>query len=244
LALRRQRGRIRGRRPPFASGVAAASDDAIDSGPSASSAVERSRATTADRHGRSVPATHGPRWFPGTATRPSSSFAQRLDTAPRQALHREPMMIEAIPTALHRGDDSLPWVDLGGGIEIKVLQVKIEEGLWVIRNRFAPGANVQTHRHTGSVYAFTTRGAWRYRESDFMNVPGSFLYEPAGSVHTLTVPESNTEPTEVFFAIWGANLNLDANGNVEMVIDAQLVLSFYLAGAEAAGLPKPDVIIG
>jgi quercetin dioxygenase-like cupin family protein len=154
------------------------------------------------------------------------------------------MNIEAIPTALHRGDDSLPWVDLGGGIEIKVLQVKIEEGLWVIRNRFAPGANVQTHKHTGSVYAFTTRGAWRYRESDFVNVPGSFLYEPAGSVHTLTVPETNTEPTEVWFAIWGANLNLDANGNVEMVIDAQLVLNFYLAGAAAAGLPKPDVIIG
>lgn len=153
------------------------------------------------------------------------------------------MGIEAIPTAIHRADDSLPYVVAGDGIELKVLQVKLEEGLWVIRNRFAPGARVQTHRHTGAVYAFTTRGSWRYRESDFANVPGSFLYEPAGSVHTLEVPAVNTGPTEVWFAIWGANLNLDAAGNVEQVIDAGLVLNFYYAACEAAGLPKPPVIV-
>lgn len=152
-------------------------------------------------------------------------------------------MLEAIPTAVHRDDESLPYLTIDQGIEIKVLQIKVKEGLWVIRNRFAPGAKVQTHKHTGGVFAFTTRGAWRYRESDFVNTAGSYLYEPAGSVHTLVVPEQNTEPTEVWFAITGANLNLDANGNVEMVIDAGLVLSFYLAGCEAAGLGKPNVIV-
>jgi 2,4'-dihydroxyacetophenone dioxygenase len=152
-------------------------------------------------------------------------------------------MLEAIPTAVHRDDASLPYLTIDQGIELKVLQIKVKEGLWVIRNRFAPGAKVQTHKHTGGVFAFTTRGAWRYRESDFVNTAGSYLYEPAGSVHTLVVPEQNTEPTEVWFAITGANLNLDANGNVEMVIDAGLVLSFYLSGCEAAGLGRPDVIV-
>ncbi len=152
-------------------------------------------------------------------------------------------MLEAIPSAVHRDDESLPYLTIDQGIEIKVLQIKVKEGLWVIRNRFAPGAKVQTHKHTGGVFAFTTRGAWRYRESDFVNTAGSYLYEPAGSVHTLMVPEQNTEPTEVWFAITGANLNLDANGNVEMVIDAGLVLNFYLAGCEAAGLGRPDVIV-
>ena len=28
------------------------------------------------------------------------------------------------------------------------------EGLWIVRTRFAPGVEVQTHRHTGPVYAF------------------------------------------------------------------------------------------
>jgi 2,4'-dihydroxyacetophenone dioxygenase len=93
------------------------------------------------------------------------------------------------------------------------------------------------------VYAFTTGGAWRYKESDFVNTAGSFLYEPAGSVHTLTVPADNTEPTDVFFAIWGANLNLDADGNVESIIDAGGILQAYYLMCEAEGLPKPDVVL-
>jgi len=147
------------------------------------------------------------------------------------------------PTAIHRADDHLPYVAVDQGVELKVLQVKVREGLWVIRNRFAPGVRVQTHKHTGTVFAFTTRGAWRYRESDFVNRAGSYLYEPAGSVHTLEVPETNTEPTEVWFAITGANLNLDAAGNVEMVVDAGLVLDFYRAACEGAGLGLPDVVV-
>ena len=112
------------------------------------------------------------------------------------------MTMTEIPTAIHRGDDELPWVDIGDGSLLKVLQIKEREGLWIIRNRFSPGYQVQTHKHTGPVYAFTTTGAWKYKESDFVNRAGSFLYEPAGSVHTLIVPADNTEPTDVFFAIW------------------------------------------
>jgi len=153
------------------------------------------------------------------------------------------MTMLEIPTAIHRGDDELPWVDIGEGSLLKVLQVKEREGLWVIRNRFAPGYAVQTHKHTGPVYAFTTSGAWRYKESDFVNRAGSFLYEPAGSVHTLIVPSDNTEPTDVFFAIWGANLNLDAAGNVESIVDAGGILQAYYLLCEAQGLPKPDVVL-
>jgi len=153
------------------------------------------------------------------------------------------MTMLEVPTAIHRSDDELPWVDIGGGSLLKVLQVKEREGLWVIRNRFMPGYDVQTHKHTGPVYAFTTSGAWRYKESDFVNTAGSFLYEPAGSVHTLTVPADNTEPTEVFFAIWGANLNLDADGNVESVTDGASALAGYYALCEAAGIPRPNVLV-
>jgi quercetin dioxygenase-like cupin family protein len=153
------------------------------------------------------------------------------------------MTMLEVPTAIHRGDDDLPWVDIGEGSLLKVLQVKEREGLWVIRNRFAAGYRVQTHKHTGPVYAFTTSGAWKYKESDFVNRAGSFLYEPAGSVHTLEVLDDNTELTDVFFAIWGANLNLDADGNVESIIDAGGILQAYYLMCEASGLPKPDVVL-
>ena len=119
----------------------------------------------------------------------------------------------------------------------------MEAGLWVVRTRIVPDITIPKHRHTGEVFAVTFSGSWRYLEYPEVNTAGSYLFEPAGSVHTLTVPEDNTEPTDVFFAIWGANLNLDADGNVESVIDAGIVLQGYYLMCEAAGLPKPPVVL-
>jgi quercetin dioxygenase-like cupin family protein len=152
------------------------------------------------------------------------------------------MTVTSIPTALHRGEDELPFVTVDEGVELQLLQVDLDAGLWVIRNRFAPGARVQTHKHTGTVYAFTTSGSWKYEEYPEVNTAGSYLFEPAGSTHTLVVPDTNTEVTDVWFAITGANLNLDADGNVEMVIDAGLVLEFYLALCAAIGVDDPPII--
>ena len=56
------------------------------------------------------------------------------------------------------------------------------------------------------------------------------------------MPDTNTEVTDVWFAIRGANLNLDDEGNVESVLDAGAVLSIYLAACEKNGLAIPDVI--
>ena len=147
------------------------------------------------------------------------------------------------PPALLREEHELPWVDLGDGIEIKVLQVDLDNGVWIVQNRFAPGAVVQTHRHTGSVNAFTETGSWFYAEYPHeVNRPGSYLYEPAGSTHTLTVPDTNTEPTLVWFVIHGANLNLAADGSVERIVDAQAVLTRYKQEIAALGLPPVSVI--
>ena len=136
--------------------------------------------------------------------------------------------IEHAPSAQHRGEDDLPWIDDGRGTQTKLLAAKIREGLWIVRTRFAPGVKVQTHKHTGPVYAYTSSGAWHYLESEYVNRAGSFLYEPAGSIHTLVVPESNTEVTDVWFQIYGANLNLADDGSVDSVTDAASVLASYL----------------
>ena len=95
----------------------------------------------------------------------------------------------------------------------------------------------------GTVHAFTLSGSWMYLEyPDDVNVAGSYLFEPAGSIHTLHVPEANTEVTDVFFTIHGANLNLDAEGNVTTVIDAGGIRDFYFAMCEADGHSRPPVI--
>ncbi len=153
-------------------------------------------------------------------------------------------MIEE-PRTIHRGEQDVPMVDIGAEGKLQLLQVDLANGVWVVRNRFPPGANVQTHKHTGQVYAFTQSGSWHYVESpDQVNTAGSYLYEPAGSVHTLTVPDTNTDVTDVWFTIYGANLNLDAEGNVEQVIDAHSILAAYRAMCEAEfGMADPPVIV-
>ena len=146
--------------------------------------------------------------------------------------------------AIHRGESDLPFVDFGDGVSLQLLQVDLDQGLWVVRTRFAPGVVIATHRHTGPVFAVTLAGSWKYREYPEVNTAGSYLFEPAGSVHTLTVPADQEGVTDVWFAIYGANLNLDANGNVEAVIDAELVHQFYLAACKGMGIEDPPVILG
>ena len=147
---------------------------------------------------------------------------------------------EVLPEAIHRGDDDLPWVEIGGGNKMKVLHVNEKHGLWIIENVFQAGFEVQTHRHTGEVWARTFSGGWKYKEYDYVNRAGSFLYEPAGSVHTLTCIEDDTH---VWFHISGVNINLDANGEVESITDGAGILQAYYMLCEAAGLPKPNTLV-
>lgn len=146
-----------------------------------------------------------------------------------------------IQDAVHIGQDELPFIDIGDGSLLKVLQVRPQEGLWIIENVFQDGYEVDTHKHTGPVFGYTRSGAWKYKEYDYVNREGSFLYEPAGSVHTLQCIEDDTR---VWFQMYGTNINLDAHGNITSVIDGQTTLDFYLAMCEEQGLPRPNVIVG
>ena len=147
---------------------------------------------------------------------------------------------DSIPVAVHRGADDLPFVDIGDGNKLKVIQVDVGAGLWIVENVFQAGYQVPTHRHTGPVYAYTTSGAWKYLEYDDVNRAGSFLYEPAGSTHTLRCVEDDTR---VWFQMYGANLNLDADGNIESMFDGPGALEAYYLLAEAEGFDRPNVLV-
>ena len=143
----------------------------------------------------------------------------------------------------HVGHDDLPWVDTGTGVDLKVLRIDRLHGTWVVLNRFRPGVRLQTHRHTGPVNGLTLTGSWRYLEYDFVSTAGSYIHEPANSTHTLDVPGDNTQDTDVLFIIEGALLNLDAQGQVESVTDAESILAAYMALCEMQGHARPDHII-
>ena len=149
------------------------------------------------------------------------------------------MTVEALPLAVHVGANDLPFVDYGGGNLMKVIMIDEAEGLWIVENIFQSNFQVQKHRHTGPVFGYTVSGAWKYKEYDYVNTAGSFLYEPANSVHTLTVLEDNTQ---VWFQMYGVNLNLDDDGNIDSVTDGAGTLRAYYALAEKQGFGRPNVI--
>ena len=146
----------------------------------------------------------------------------------------------AQPEAVHIGRDELPYVDIGDGSQLRVLQVKPKEGLWIVENIFQAGYEIDTHKHTGPVWGYTRSGAWKYKEYEYVNRAGSFLYESAGSVHTLQCIEDDTQ---VWFQMYGSNINLDAEGNITSVVDGALTLEFYLGMCAELGLDKPNVLV-
>lgn len=151
-------------------------------------------------------------------------------------------MTRSVPIALHRGPHDLPLVQAGPGLKIQLLHADIKSGLWVLRTRLDPNVTLERHKHTGEVFAFTLEGAWKYLEYPEINIKGSYLYEPAGSVHTLHTPEATEGITDICFVIHGANLNLDDSGNVVSSVDAGSALEIYRELCRKDGYGDPDVI--
>ena len=142
----------------------------------------------------------------------------------------------------HRGADELPFFPLGDGSSVRLVHVDLATNLWVAHQKFEPGTQLLRHRHTGHVHVFTLAGAWKYLEYDDVNRAGSYLFEPANSIHTFKVLDDTTEPTENWFMINGSNLNLDDDGNVVSVNDAESISRWYAKKCANAGV-EPNVIV-
>jgi len=141
-------------------------------------------------------------------------------------------------------EDDLPFIDLPDGSSLQLLQVDLNQNLWVVRSIFKPGFCVDTHYHTGPVFAVTHSGEWFYKEyPDKVNKAGAYLYEPAHSLHTLTVAEDAKEDADVWFAIFGSNVNIDDDGNVISILDAKTVLKVYRAMCAAEGKNCDKLIV-
>ena len=147
-----------------------------------------------------------------------------------------------IPAAILRKEHDLPMVKIGDGISVQLLQVDFDHNIRVTRALLDPGVRLRTHIHTGHVFAWTLAGTWKYIEYPEASEANSYLYEPAGSEHTLVVPEDATEPADVIFIVHGSNLELGAGGAFEAATDAAVIARAYLNACAALGLPRPDVI--
>jgi 2,4'-dihydroxyacetophenone dioxygenase len=140
------------------------------------------------------------------------------------------------PPVGHVHADDIPWV-FAGPVGLQVLRVSADT--WVVRNRFEAGFRLPTHKHTGGVHAYTFSGRWQYAEYGIDYVAGTFIYEPPGSIHTLTI----TEDSDILFVIEGAFIEYDAEGNITGVTDGPSTLEAYLNLCDAAGIPRPEGIL-
>ena len=110
------------------------------------------------------------------------------------------------------------------GVHVQPLRLDIENGEWVVRATFEPGATIPLHYHTGVAEVFTLSGRWHYRE--YPNQPqtaGSYLYEPGSSVHTFITPADNTEDTVILVRVIGANINFTDDAKFHSILDAALL---------------------
>lgn len=133
----------------------------------------------------------------------------------------------------------------GPGVSFKPLFLDPEANIWVVYAVFAPGATLPPHLHTGTVHGYTLKGRWYYAEYPHqMQGPGSYLYEPACSIHTFAIPEDATEDTHVLFFISGANVGFTLEGQFHSVLDALTVAKLVEGWSQANGGAAVDYIRG
>ena len=108
-------------------------------------------------------------------------------------------------------DDERVWVPQAQDVWFRPLLLNTVTGGWCNLLRVRKSGVLSRHRHPMAVVGYVIKGRWRYLEHDWIAEAGSFVYEPPGEVHTLTVPEDCPEMI-TFFNIDGAMIYLDEQG--------------------------------
>lgn len=138
--------------------------------------------------------------------------------------------------------DDYPWACFIDGIEVKVLRANLIQNSYTLLSRFAPGVRLPRHKHFGDVHAYTISGRWHYLEYDWWATPGGYVYEPAGAIHTLDVPEDATEPALILFVVNNGMALINDEGEIWMLEDAAAMVERYVQVLEANGQPVPKLL--
>jgi len=117
------------------------------------------------------------------------------------------IVVSAIP------DDERVWVPQAENVWFRPLLMNTVTGSWCNLLRVRKSGVLSRHIHPSWVTGLVLKGAWRYLEHDWVATAGSFVYEPPGEIHTLTVDEVAGEPEMITqFNIHGAMVYVDEQG--------------------------------
>ncbi len=108
-------------------------------------------------------------------------------------------------------DDERIWVPQAPQVWFRPLLLNTVTGGWCNLLRVRKSGILSRHRHPMVVVGYVIKGRWKYLEHPWTAEEGSFVYEPPGEIHTLTVPADCPEMI-TFFNIAGAMIYLDEQG--------------------------------
>ena len=131
--------------------------------------------------------------------------------------------------------DERHWVPLAPNRWSRPLCLNVSQGYWVHLTRVRGSGLVSRHRPPAPVHGFVLKGCWRYLERDWEAVPGSYIYEPPGDIHTLVVDEDNEEMITLFHNT-GALIFCDKAGTTTGTTDVFDRIAACREHFEAVGL--------
>ena len=131
--------------------------------------------------------------------------------------------------------DERVWVPQAPGVWFRPLLLNTVSGGWCNLLRVRRAGVLSRHRHPMVVVGYVIKGRWRYLEHDWVAEEGSFVYEPPGEIHTLTVPDDCSEMI-TFFDISGAMIYVDERGATVGYEDVWTKIGMCRAHYEKVGL--------
>jgi quercetin dioxygenase-like cupin family protein len=113
--------------------------------------------------------------------------------------------------ALAVPEDDRVWVPQAPQVWFRPLFFNTINGGWANLLKVTKAGILSRHRHPAPVHGYVIKGSWRYLEHDWVAREGSYVYEPPGETHTLTV-DKDIEEMITFFNISGAMIYVDEEG--------------------------------
>ena len=120
----------------------------------------------------------------------------------------------------------MPWVPQAEGVWFRPLRISPGLGTWTNLLRVTRKGTISLHRHPAPVEAWVIKGQWRYLEHDWTAAAGSYVYEPAGDVHTLTT--LGDEEMITLFSMHGPIEYIGPDGEISCAETAETKLRRYL----------------
>ncbi len=130
-------------------------------------------------------------------------------------------------------EDERIWTPQADGVWFRPLLLDTVTGQWCNLLRVRKAGVLTRHRHPSMVTGYVIKGSWRYLEHAWEATAGSFVYEPPGEVHTLTVDEGEMI---TFFHVVGAMIYFDAEGATVGYDDVFKKIDMCRAHYRAVGL--------